>query len=225
VLRNISRDFNSEDAKTKTFTTHATFLKVYSSMYVTLPSNIDPQLGAFVRKFALNSAIALSGELVERIFEKCKSGDQKLPIINGRAFLNICESLESASLRQVETWQSACLFRKQCLLVVWTGQIDGLSAWVGEIDGYLRQVVCLFASRPQVYFDKHFKVNPRPSSALLVADSGTQDISLFSNVGPNDDTIERTQSRHPTYGDAYVMGCGVMSVTIILIGVLGKKVN
>jgi hypothetical protein len=129
------------------------FLKVHaakSSIYLTLPSITCSNLAQSVETFRFNSAIALTGELVENVLQRCDSTDRRLPISNGHAFLSVEESLESASQHAARHWQGACLFRQESLLLIWSGEFNELSFWAEEVEGFLRQVVSV--SNPTLNF-------------------------------------------------------------------------
>jgi hypothetical protein len=217
-------DYTREDREAKYVTIQAVLLKTYSSVYVTIPSAVRLDISTFVERLGLRSALVLSGELVDNSIQKCCPTDSGLPIAGGLALLSICDSLQSSLPGNLGNWQSACLFRQERLLVVWSGGIGNLPTWARDVERYLRHLVC---SRPK--FDLRLLIpktmTPFEPSHISLDGDGNEIFELSNANEASDEPIKTNSERHPTYGDAIISGFSVMSVCIILIGVLGKTVS
>jgi len=119
-------------------------LRTSRGVYVTQPTNIDPNLIAAVQRLNVEVAFTMSTELTNLIFSTMAPGQTEFILPHDSTQYQILDSFESmakATSNKLKRFQYACFVKKEKVILLWHDDVESILSHGDKIERELLTVV------------------------------------------------------------------------------------
>lgn len=218
----------------------AVYLRCGTFTHVSVPSSVADDIVVFTRYHGLYAACSLTGPIVDAALAGVPDQAASMSLPQGLGALEIHKSVEhwamdkdlgwirdrNAELRTSATpLPSACFFREDGILLIWSSQAKSLEIWADQILTWIRQRVSgnpLLKLLASLTCSKETTMPPRTTMATTAIKAGIELSSVdVVEAGAPMERVHRWQS----YGDAVAAGMSLLCTILLCLGCLTKEVG